>query len=144
MNHIQRICEKILKDISNLEVSSREYQSKYIHLYQVLRDLYPEEVQQLFLELGFQKQIDLWKEKGMELINQVDSYGINFETKEIQVSLGEDQVNCPLINISNYISKELSLNTTSWQYHVVFSYLIQADIYEKFQLVHTVILNKSY
>jgi ribosome biogenesis protein Nip4 len=106
----------------------------------MIRDLYPEETRMFLKESGLEPELDLIEKNVHILVDKVDSFGIDFKNKSIQISSESEQITAPLKDVGEFIRTKLQIDSASWEYHLALSCLIQADTYEKFQLVYSLIL----
>lgn len=140
MKNIQIISERVIQDLNKLDKNTKEFQDKYIYFYPMVRDLYPNETAQLFKNMGVQSELDLIYKNSLDLIESIDSFGIDFNKNMIKIQLQNETIESPLRDINQFIKHKFNVNEAEWTYHLILSCFIQANTFEKFQLVYSLIL----
>ena len=75
-----------------------------------------------------------------EMVKQVDSFSLNPETRTIEVTLGDDTLASPIVDLRDYIVNKLSLEADSQKYLIALSFLSRTENFELFQITHALIL----
>lgn len=140
MEKIQTLTKKVLASLENMPRESKEYQDKFLALAPLCQSLYPQEFNSFLEKLGLKENLTEWKKKAQEMINEVDSFGLNFQENNIEVELSGEKLAMPLVDLNRFISLNLKLKAPTWEYMLVLSTLAQAETFELFQIANAIIL----
>lgn len=140
MNKIKAITSRVINDLNLLDKNSKEFQDKYLFLFPMLRDLHYEEIKEFLENTGLALELETINKNAEILIESVENFGINFKTLTIDIKSGDEEISSPLKDVKQFLIKKINKDPDTWEFTLALSCFIQPDTYEKFQLVHALIL----
>ncbi len=132
--------QKIYAHLLSLDETSPIFLKSLLSYSSILEKNYPNEFKSKLKEIGILEIMDKMVEHAGEMVKLSDSFHLNPIQKTIEISLGEEQLVSPLIDLKSYLSNDLGLVEKTEDYFIALSYLSRLENYELFQITHAIIL----
>ena len=139
MNYTE-LSSKIFTHLKTLPGQSPTFMKHLLAYSTVLEKMHPQEFSLKMKELKVAEAMDQMKQVASEMVKQADSFHLNPSTRTIEVSLGEDTISSPIVDVREYITKDLNIEKDSQDYYLVLSYLSRIENFELFQITQALIL----
>lgn len=140
MSKLELFCNSVLSELSQVDKASKEYQDKFIYMSEIAPALFPEEYSYFLKKVGLETFFSNWKNSVQSLLNLAQSYEVDTVNKKVSVIYGDNKIEGELVDVREFIYKELNLTKNSWESELTLSILAQLDNFEVFQVANAIIL----
>lgn len=119
-----------------------KYMKSILSFSSVLEKLYPKEFNEKMKKIGVLSLMkDLYDSAGV-MIKEIENFQLNVEDKTIEVNMDGMKLCSPVVDLGEYIEKNLGLDKTSVDYLLVLSFLSRTEHFEMFQITQAIILKE--
>lgn len=131
---------KLKKQLAGLDTQSEDYGKQVLAFSSVVEKLYPKEFKKKMDDLKVSKLLEDLSAAGGEMVKNVDSFHIDPHNKTIEVTLSDERLQGPLVDLQKFMQTKLSISPNHEDYLLVLSYLSRNHVFQLFQIVHGLIL----
>ena len=139
MNY-QETSNKIYNHLKTLPVQSSTFMKHLLSFSTVLEKLHPQEFNNKMKELKIDEVMKEMMSTAGEMIKQSDSFNLNPANRTIEVTLGEDTISSPIVDLREYLTETLKIEKDSENYYLALSYFSRTENFELFQITQALIL----
>jgi hypothetical protein len=131
---------KLKNQLSQLDPQSSDYGKQILAFSSVIEKLYPKEFKKKLDDLKITKLLEDLNSAGGEMVKNVDSFNLDPQNRTIEVSLSNEKLQGPLVDLQKFIQNKLNLKPEHEDYLLALSYLSRTHIFQLFQIVQGLIL----
>ena len=141
MNYLE-VEKKLYDQVLASKDEPLKYMKSILSFSSVLEKLYPKEFNEKMTKIGVLSLMkDLYDSAGV-MIKEIENLQLNVEDKTIEVNMDGMKLCSPIVDLSEYIEKNLGLDKTSIDYLLVLSFLSRTENFEMFQITQAIILKE--
>lgn len=131
---------KLKAQLASLDSQSEDYGKQVLAFSSVVEKLYPKEFKSKLDDLKINKLLEDLSSAGGEMVKKVDSFTLDPQSRTITVSLSDELLQGPLVDLTKFIKNELQIKPDHEDYLLVVSYLSRNHVFQLFQIVYGLIL----
>lgn len=132
--------DKIFNYLQTQDKKSPTYLKSLLSFSSVLEKLFPKEFDDKMMLLGVKELMSESYATAGEMIKKSDTYYLNPYKRTIEVNLGDEKIESPIIELQDFMKSVLKLKEDTVDYLLVLSYLSRIENFELFQITQAIIL----